>query len=79
MGISFQINCNCYTKNFDAFDIFQYCILKGVRSLDFISPHFRQLRHVAFDRLKSQTLFPGSISKTIHVKVIINTFVINVL
>ena len=48
-----------YTEVFDTFNIFQYCTLKGVRSLNFMCKLFCQLHHVAFDRLKSHTPFPS--------------------
>ena len=53
IGIPFQIICNCYTEIFDTFSIFQL-FLNGIGSLDFISQRFRQVHHVAFDRLTSQ-------------------------
>ena len=47
MWIPFQSICNCYTEVSVAFNSFQYCTFKVVRRLDYISPLFCQLHHVA--------------------------------
>ena len=58
MCIPSQITCNCYSKVFNAFNVFKVSSLQGIWSMDLLDPFSCQLHHIAFDRLKSHTPLP---------------------
>ena len=58
MCIPSQITCNCYSKVFNAFNIFKVSSLQSIWSMDLLDPFSCQLHHIAFDRLKSHTPLP---------------------
>ena len=79
MCIPSQITCNCYSKVFNAFNVFKVSSLQGIWSMDLLYPFSCQLHHIAFDRLKSHTPLPcpGTQSITIPLKFHCVYFILN--
>ena len=67
MCIPSQITCNCYSKVFNAFNVFKVSSLWGIWSMDLLGPFSCQLHHVAFDRLKSHTPLPCPGTRSINI------------
>ena len=67
MCIPSQITCNCYSKVFNAFNVFKVSSLQGIWSMDLIDPFPCQLHHISFDRLKSHTLRPCPGAQSINI------------
>ena len=67
MCIPSQITCNCYSKVFNAFNIFKVSSLQGIWSMDLLDPFSCQLHHIAFDRLKSHTPLPCPGTQSINI------------
>ena len=67
MCIPSQITCNCYSKVFNAFNIFKVSSLQGIWSMDLLDPFICQLHHIAFDRLKSHTPLPCPGTQSINI------------
>ena len=67
MCIPSQITCNCYSKVFNAFNVFKVNSLSGTWSMDLLDPFSCQLHHIAFDRLKSHTPFPCPGTQSINI------------
>ena len=67
MCIPSQITCNCYSKVFNAFNVFKVSSLQGIWSMDLIDPFPCQLHHIAFDRLKSHTPLPCPGTQSINI------------
>ena len=68
MCIPSQITCNCYSKVFNAFNVFKVSSLQGIWSMDLLDPFSCQLHHIAFDRLKSHTPLPCPGTQSINIK-----------
>ena len=62
-----QITCNCYSKVFNAFNVFKVSSLQGIWSMDLLDPFSCQLHHIAFDRLKSHTPLPCPGTQSINI------------
>ena len=62
-----QITCNCYSKVFNAFNVFKVSSLQGIWSMDLLDRFSCQLHHIAFDRLKSHTPFPCPGTQSINI------------
>ena len=79
MCIPSQITCNCYSKVFNAFNVFKVSSLQGIWSMDLLDPFSCQLHHIAFDRLKSHTPLscPGTQSINIPLKLHCVFFILN--
>ena len=79
MCIPSQITCNCYSKVFNAFNVFKVNSLSGIWSMDLLGPFSCQLHHIAFDRLKSHTPLscPGTQSINIPLKFHSVFFILN--
>ena len=79
MCIPSQITCNCYSKVFNAFNVFKVSSLQGIWSMDLLDPFSCQLHHIAFDRLKSHTPLPcpGTQSVNIPLKFHCVFFILN--
>ena len=79
MCIPSQITCNCYSKVFNALNVFKVCSLQGIWSMDLLDPFSCQLHHITFDRLKSHTPlpFPGTQSINIPLKFHCVFFILN--
>ena len=67
MCIPSQITCNCYSKVFNAFNVFKVSSLQGIWSMDLLDPFSCQLHHIAFDRLKSHTPLPCPGTQSINI------------
>ena len=68
MCILSQITCsNCYSKVFNAFNVFKVSSLQGIWSKDLLDPFSCQLHHIAFDRLKSHTPLSCPGTQTINI------------
>ena len=67
MCIPSQITCNCYSKVFNAFNVFKVSSLQGIWSMDLLDPFSCQLHHIAFDRLKSHTPLPWPGTQSINI------------
>ena len=67
MCIPSQITCNCYSKVFNAFNVFKVSSLQGIWSMDLLDPFSCQLHHIAFDRLKSHTPLPCPWTQSINI------------
>ena len=67
MYIPSQITCNCYSKVFNAFNVFKVSSLQGIWSMDLLDPFYCQLHHIAFDRLKSHTPLPCPGTQSINI------------
>ena len=67
MCIPSQITCNCYSKVFNAFNVFKDSSLYGIWSMDLLDPFSCQLHHIAFDRLKSHTPLPCQGTQSINI------------
>ena len=67
MCIPSQITCNCYSKVFNAFNVFKVSSLQGIWSMDLFDPFSCQLHHIAFDRLKSHTPLPCPGTQSINI------------
>ena len=67
MCIPSQITCNCYSKVFNAFNVFKVSSLYGIWGMDLLDPFSRQLHHIAFDRLKSYTPLPCPVTQSINI------------
>ena len=67
MCIPSQITCNCYSKVFNAFDVFKVSSLQGIWRMDLLDPFSCQLHHIAFDRLESHTPLPCPGTQSINI------------
>ena len=67
MCIPSQITCNCYSKVFNAFNVFKVSSLQGILSMDLLDSFSCQLHHIAFDRLKSHTPLPCPGTQSINI------------
>ena len=67
MCIPSQITCNCYSKVFNAFNVFKVSSLQRIWSMDLLDPFSCQLHHIAFDRLKSHTPLPCPGTQSINI------------
>ena len=67
MCIPSQITCNCYSKVFDAFNVFKVSSLYGIWSMDLYYSFSCQLHHVAFNRLKAHTPLPCPGTQSINI------------
>ena len=67
MCIPSQITCNCYSKVFNAFNVFKVSSLQSIWSMDLLDPFSCQLHHIAFDRLKSHTPLPCPGTQSINI------------
>ena len=67
MCIPSQITCNCYSKVFNAFDVFKVSSLQGIWRMNLLDPFSCQLHHIAFDRLKSHTPIPCPGTQSINI------------
>ena len=67
MCIPSQITCNCYSKVFNAFNVFKVSSLQGMWSMDLLDPFSCQLHHIAFDKLKSHTPLPCPGTQSINI------------
>ena len=67
MCIPSQITCNCYSKVFNAFNVFKVSSLQGIWSMDLLDPFLCQLHHIAFDRLTSHTPLPCPGTQSINI------------
>ena len=79
MCIPSQITCNCYSKIFNAFNVFKVSSLYCIWSMDPLDPFSCQLHHIAIERWKSHTPFPclGTQSINIPLKFYCFFFVLN--
>ena len=64
MCIASQMICDSDANILDAFDIFED---RSIQSMDLFDPFPYYLHHIAFDRLKSHTLFPCPTSQLIYI------------
>ena len=62
-----QITCNCFSKVFNAFNVFKVTSLQGIWSMDLLDPFSCQLHHIAFDMLKSHTPLPCPGTQSINI------------
>ena len=67
MCVPSQITCNCYSKVFNAFNVFKVSTLQGMWSMDLLDLFSCQLHHIAFDRLKSHTPLPCPGTQSINI------------
>ena len=67
MCIPSLITCNCYSKVFNAFNVFKVSFLQGIWSMDLLDPFSCQLHHTAFDRLKSHIPLPCPGTQSINI------------
>ena len=67
MCIPSQITCNCYSKVFNAFNVFKVSSFRGIWSMGLLDPFSCQLHHIAFDRLKSHTPLPCPGTQSINI------------
>ena len=67
MCIPSQITCNCYSKVFNAFNVFKVSSPQGIWNRDLLDPFSYQLHHIAFDRLKSHTPLPCPGTQSINI------------